>query len=145
MQSAAEGPGEVDALTAGRQARRALHLRNRKRQHDPAQPKKNETKPWLVGRFCIPPDKNAAFVLAMEDVLEVYHRPYDPARPQVCLDETSKQLLEHTRTPLAASPGMPARIDDEYSDVEPPSAFAKKMEIGPLPLQLGKRAGIRCA
>lgn len=50
----------------------------------------------------------------MEDVLEVYHRPYDPSRPQVCLDETSKQLLEHTRVPIAASPGSVARVDDEY-------------------------------
>ena len=40
----------------------------------------------------IPPKANAAFVAAMEDVLDVYTRPYDPARPLVCLDETSKQL-----------------------------------------------------
>jgi len=50
----------------------------------------------------------------MEDVLEVYRRPYDPGRPQVCIDETSKQLLEHTRRPIPASPGIPARVDDEY-------------------------------
>jgi hypothetical protein len=67
-----------------------------------------------VKRFCIPPEKNAPFVHAMEDVLEVYHRPYDPKRPQVCLDETSKQLLEHVQMPIAASPGRRARVDDEY-------------------------------
>jgi hypothetical protein len=50
----------------------------------------------------------------MEDVLEVYRRPYAPKHPQVCIDETSKQLLEHTRTPIPASSGMPARVDDEY-------------------------------
>lgn len=50
----------------------------------------------------------------MEGVLEVYHRPYDADRPQVCMDETSKQLLEHTRTPIAATPGTPERVDDEY-------------------------------
>ena len=50
----------------------------------------------------------------MEDVLEVYHRPYDPKRPQICIDETSKQLLEHTREPIAVKPGVPAREDDEY-------------------------------
>jgi hypothetical protein len=50
----------------------------------------------------------------MEDVLEVYRRPYDPRRPQVCIDETSKQLLEHTRIPIPAAPGAPTRIDDEY-------------------------------
>lgn len=50
----------------------------------------------------------------MEDVLEVYRRPYNPLFPQVCIDETSKQLLSHTRVPQPASPGTPARIDDEY-------------------------------
>ena len=42
----------------------------------------------------IPPDHNADFVAAMEDVLEVYHRPYDPERPMVCFDEASKQLIK---------------------------------------------------
>jgi len=61
----------------------------------------------------IPPQANAAFVCAMEDVLEVYTRPYDPRRPQVCLDETSKQLVAETREPIPAAPGQPARIDYE--------------------------------
>jgi hypothetical protein len=60
----------------------------------------------------------------MEDVLEVYHRPYDPLRPQVCLDETSKQLLEHTRTPIAAVAGTPARVDDEYKRCGTANIFA---------------------
>ncbi len=50
----------------------------------------------------------------MEDVLEVYQRPHDPARPVVCLDETSKQLIAETRVPIAAKPGQPARVDYEY-------------------------------
>ncbi len=50
----------------------------------------------------------------MEDVLDVYTRPYDPLRPQVCLDETSKQLVAETRTPLPTAPGRPARFDYEY-------------------------------
>jgi nitroreductase len=50
----------------------------------------------------------------MEDVLEVYHRPYDPARPVVCLDECSKQLIGETRQPVPMAPGQPARIDYEY-------------------------------
>jgi DDE superfamily endonuclease len=62
----------------------------------------------------IPPKANAAFVAAMEDVLEVYTRPHDPARPLVCLDETSKQLVAETRTPLPMRPGEPARHDYEY-------------------------------
>ena len=49
----------------------------------------------------------------MEDVLDVYTytRPYDPLRPQVCLDETSKQLVAETHTPLPSAPGRPARFD----------------------------------
>ena len=62
----------------------------------------------------IPPPANADFVCAMEDVLEVYKRPYDSERPVVCLDETSKQLIGETRTPVPAAPGQPARIDYEY-------------------------------
>ena len=45
----------------------------------------------------------------MEDVLEVYKRPYDPRRPVVCLDETSKQLIGEVRTPVSAAPGQVAR------------------------------------
>jgi hypothetical protein len=50
----------------------------------------------------------------MEDVLDVYRRPYDPRRPQVCLDEKSVQLLSDVRAPLPAGPGRPARQDSEY-------------------------------
>jgi len=50
----------------------------------------------------------------MEDVLEVYTRPHDPARPLVCLDETTKQLVRETRTPVPMKPGRPARVDYEY-------------------------------
>jgi hypothetical protein len=62
----------------------------------------------------IPPQANAEFVCAMEDVLEVYTRPDDPRRPQVCLDETSTQLVADTRESLPATPGQPARVDYEY-------------------------------
>jgi hypothetical protein len=51
----------------------------------------------------------------MEDVLDVYERPYDPHRPQVCMDETSKQLIGETRTPLPGAPGRSIRIDYEYT------------------------------
>jgi hypothetical protein len=50
----------------------------------------------------------------MEDVLEVYHRPYDPRRPQVCLDEASKQLVGESVQPIPAGPGQPERFDYEY-------------------------------
>jgi hypothetical protein len=50
----------------------------------------------------------------MEDVLDVYHRPYDEKRPQVCLDETSKQLIGESVQPIPAEPGQPERFDYEY-------------------------------
>jgi hypothetical protein len=50
----------------------------------------------------------------MEDVLEVYTRPYDPLRPQICMDETSKQLLKDTRQSLPMAPSQPERQDYEY-------------------------------
>jgi hypothetical protein len=62
----------------------------------------------------LPPDGDADFVCAMEDVLDVYQRPHDPRRPVVCLDEQSKQLTRETRAPIPAAPGRPARTDYEY-------------------------------
>ncbi len=50
----------------------------------------------------------------MEDVLEVYHRPYDPKRPVICLDEASKQLIGEIVQPVPAQPGQPQRFDYEY-------------------------------
>jgi hypothetical protein len=50
----------------------------------------------------------------MEDVLDVYKRPYDRKRPVVCLDETSKQLIGQTRQAVPAAPGRPVREDSEY-------------------------------
>jgi transposase len=50
----------------------------------------------------------------MEDVLDVYKRPYDPKHPQVCFDERPKQLVGELRVPLPRYPGQPARYDYEY-------------------------------
>jgi hypothetical protein len=50
----------------------------------------------------------------MEDVLDLYHRPYDPLRPQVCLDEASKQLISETRPSIPPQPGRVRRVDAEY-------------------------------
>ncbi len=62
----------------------------------------------------IPPKDNAAFVAAMERVLDVYRRPYDADHPVVCMDETPRQLIGETCIPIAAKPGQPARHDYEY-------------------------------
>jgi hypothetical protein len=50
----------------------------------------------------------------MEMVLDVYKRPFDPLYPVVCMDESPKQLIAETRTPIPASPGQPAKHDYEY-------------------------------
>jgi hypothetical protein len=50
----------------------------------------------------------------MEDVLDIYTRPYDEKRPVVCMDESSKQQIKEVRTPLAAEPGKVERYDTEY-------------------------------
>ena len=50
----------------------------------------------------------------MEDVLDVYKRPYDPKFPQICLDETNRQLIAETRSTIRAQPGQPQRQDYEY-------------------------------
>jgi hypothetical protein len=54
------------------------------------------------------------FVCQMEDVLDVYHRPYDPQRPLVCLDEASRQWIGEVVPPLPTTPGQPARFDHAY-------------------------------
>ena len=76
--------------------------------------KKNALKPWLTERWCIPPKQSGEFVWRMEDVLEVYTRPYDPKRPQVCMDEVSKQLRAEPRPARPARPGRGKRVDYEY-------------------------------
>ena len=50
--------------------------------------------------WVIPPEQNADFVCQMEQVLDVYQRPYNPEQPVICLDESPKQLVRETRTPV---------------------------------------------
>ena len=64
--------------------------------------------------WCIPPDANAEFVCAMEQVLETYKRPYDPDHPVVCFDEKSKQLVGEVAMPVPAAPGRCEAHDYEY-------------------------------
>ena len=76
--------------------------------------KKTQLKPHLKGYWCIPPEKNSAFVAAMEDILEVYSRPYNPQIPVVCMDEKPYQQLDHIRDPLPMCPGSVEKVDSEY-------------------------------
>ena len=64
--------------------------------------------------WCIPPKQDAAFVCAMEQVLDVYKRPLDPAYPVVCMDESSVQCIKEVRPVIPAKPGQIERYDGEY-------------------------------
>ena len=74
---------------------------------------RNQLQPHRKKYWRIPPRGNAAFVACMEDVLEVYARPYAPRRPVVCMDETNKQLIGEVREPLPVAPGQPERLEHE--------------------------------
>ena len=64
--------------------------------------------------WCIAKGEDAAFVAAMEDVLDLYCQPYDEAYPVVCMDEKPYQLLDEIRKPIPMCPGKPQKVDAEY-------------------------------
>lgn len=63
---------------------------------------------------CIPPKANGAFVAPMEEVLDLYEKPYDSRYPLLCMDETSKPLMSDAQASLPPQPGQIARQDYEY-------------------------------
>jgi len=64
--------------------------------------------------WVIPPEADAEFVANMEEVLETYELPYNPACPVICMDEQPVQLLKETRTPIPATKEHGQRVDYEY-------------------------------
>ena len=86
----------------------------------------------------IPPDEDADFVAAMEQVLEVYERPEATAFPVVAMDERPVQLVKDMRSPIAAKPGRIARRDYEYKRIDVVSAF-----LFTTPLQAWRRVSVR--
>lgn len=76
--------------------------------------KKNELRPWVTERFCIPDADRPRFVAAMETVLDVYQAEYSAKTPLICMDEALRQLLSDRVTPLPMQPGQPRRVDDKY-------------------------------
>ena len=73
--------------------------------------------------WVIPPKADAEFVACMEDVLETYAQPYDPAFPVVCMDEQPVQLTKETREPIAVTKDHPRRVDYEYERAGTASIF----------------------
>ncbi len=104
----------MDTPAVGGQGRRTQDRRYGVGDDHPAISKKNELRPHLSEYWKIPPDGSAAFVARMEDVLEVYHLPYDESFPLVCMDESSKQLIGEVHPPIAPAPGHGWIVDHEY-------------------------------
>jgi len=71
-------------------------------------------KPHLKEQWCLPDGPSGEVVARMEDVIAVYHRPFDPKRPRIGIDESSEQLVSEVRAPSPTAPGTPARHDFEY-------------------------------
>lgn len=80
--------------------------------------------------WCIPPEQDAAFVAAMEQVLTVYQRPYDARFPVVNMDEQPIQLISHTRDPLPMRPGATEKVDYEYTREGMCNAFMFVQPLG---------------
>ena len=78
----------------------------------------------MKGYWCIPKKQDADFVACMEDIIDVYERPYARKRPVVCLDEKPLQLLGEVREPLPMRPGAVEKIDAEYKHNGTCSIFA---------------------
>ena len=73
--------------------------------------------------WVIPPQADAEFVANMEQVLDLYQKPYDPDCPVVCMDEQPVQLVKETRPPMAATKNRPRRVDYEYERAGTASVF----------------------
>ena len=73
--------------------------------------------------WVIPPEADGEFVAHMEEVLEVYERPYNPAFPVLCMDEHPVQLLKETRSPIPATAKHGKRVDYEYERAGTASIF----------------------
>jgi len=114
LRRSAQGICQMDASSPCRQIGQAglyrFHISYAGWSHS----KKNEYKPHLKKCWCIPSNHNAAFVAAMEDVLEVYSRPYDAMRPVVCMDEKPVQLLAEARDGFTSNSSGIRYEDNEY-------------------------------
>ena len=73
--------------------------------------------------WVIPPEADAEFVACMEEVLEVYARPYDPSHSVICMDEQPVQLVKETRQVIPATKDHPKRADYEYERAGTASVF----------------------
>ena len=80
----------------------------------------------------IPPKADAEFAAHMENVLDAYARPYDAARPVLCMDEQPVQLVRETRRPIGATKDRPRRVDYEYERAGTAAVFLFCEPLGEL-------------
>jgi hypothetical protein len=113
----------MDAANARRSTHRAAMRELGLSRNGSQGTKKNDIRLGIVKTWCVPPEADADFVCHMEDVLEVYSRPYDPQFPVICLDEQSKQLIGEVLPPSLPKPCQtaPACHEIEASDVTVPA------------------------
>jgi transposase len=76
--------------------------------------RKNQLKPWQEKQWCVGKTHDGNYAFHMEDVLEVYTRPYDPKSPQVCIDEGSEQFTKELIAAIKAKPGKIKKVDYQY-------------------------------
>ena len=88
-----------------------------------------KTEAFLVATACSDPPEGRQ-CCTMEDVLELYEKPYDPLNPQVCFDERPCQLISETKIPLPTEPGQPQRYDSEYKREGTCNLFAFFQPLG---------------
>ena len=89
----------------------------------PADAEKNGMTQRNIEYWVIPPQADAEFVANMEQVLDLYQKPYDPDCPVVCMDAQPVQLVKETRSPMAATKKRPRRVDYEYERAGTASVF----------------------
>jgi len=87
-------------------------------------------------------DLDEQYIAKMEDVLEVYERPYDPRQPVLCLDEKPVTLHADVRPPSSVKPGREARRDNEYRRCGTANVFCavepKPADISPSPRRIAR-------
>ena len=121
--AAAERVRELDVAAVGRTSRGAGDRGVGQPRDRASHAKKNGMTKRKIEYWVIPPEADAEFAASMEEVLDVYARPYDPRLPVLCMDEQPMQLLKETRKPIAATRKHPRRVDYEYERAGTASIF----------------------
>ena len=120
---AAERICQLDAAAVGRTSRGAGNRGVGQPRNPASDAKKNKMTKRKIEYWVIPPEADAEFAASMEEVLDVYARPYDSRYPVLCMDEQPIQLLKETRTPIAGTKKHPRRVDYEYERAGTASIF----------------------